>query len=288
MGVDLCVIIKSNFRKREDRDATILKLRETADLLNSTMGENRYYPDLTEAGGELCIRDSNENDDFMSLELYNGFWLMDTAWRHHQYYIKNMWLRKMIYDYVILLGQNDAWPCAEYYAWNSNILEDPTRTFEEWEQYCIDKLKHGIEDLDINEILYRKELFYNGDSIQHDTFADYHKKMKVYNELYRDYTLLEMNKVGPMLYLQKDCKKYLLNTDNLEFITGGAIDGYDMLDTSQYAWVKIGKEIAIVSPEGKLVSDFMKAHFFSQGGHEKDGMYHEYIRNIEGTFELEI
>ena len=32
----------------------------------------------------------------------------------------------------------------------------------------------------------------------------------------------------------------------------------------------------------------MKAHFYSNGDYEEDGKYHEYIRTLEGTFELEI
>ena len=292
MSVSLSIIIKTDFRKRHDREATLKKLEETAAILNKAEGVESYFVDTDDTFDQWCIRgidDEHYFDHFlMEVYLFNGFLHLDTAFRDHQYFTKTLGIRKTIYDYATSLGQTEAWPCSEFYTWNSGILENHLRTFEEWEEYCIKRMGHEIKDFNLGEVLERKELFYYNDGVCHDTFEDYHKKMKVYNDLYSDYTLLEMNKVGPMLYLQKDSKKYLLNTDTQEFITGGPIDAYDMLDTCQYAWVKKNKETAIVSPRGELVSDFMKAHFFSQGDYDEDRKYHEYIRTLEGIFELEI
>lgn len=292
MSVSLSIIIKTDFRKRNDRDATLKKLEEIAAILNEAEGVYSYYVDTSLSFDQWCITgvdDDNYFDHFLSqVWLFNGFLTFETAFRDHQYFTKTMGIRKTIYDYVTSLGQTEVWPCSEFYTWNCDILEDHLRTFEEWEEYCAKRMGHEIKDFNIDEVLERKELFYHSDGVCHDTFEDYHKKMRVYNDLYSDYTLLEMNKVGPMLYLQKDSKKYLLNSDTLEFITGGPIDAYDMLDTCQYAWVKKDKKTAIVSPKGELVSDFMKAHFYSQGDYDEDRKYHEYIRTLEGIFELEI
>ena len=288
MSVSLSIIIKNDFRMRHDRDATLKKLEETAAILNEAEGIDSYFVDTDDTFDQWCIRDSDDGHFFMELWLFNGFWHMETSFGDHQYYVKTMGIRKTVYDYVSSLGQTEAWPCSEFYTWNSGILENHLRTFKDWEEFCVKRMGHEIMDLKLNEILERKEYFYHSDGVCHDTFEDYHKKMRVYNDLYSDFSLLEMNKVGPMLYLQKDSKKYLLNTDKLEFITGGPVDAYDMLDTCQYAWVKKNKETAIVSPKGELVSNFMKAHFYSQGDYDKDRNYHEYIRTLEGTFELEI
>lgn len=288
MSVDLSIIIKTDFRKRHDKVATLKKLEETAAILNKAEGTNSYFVDTEDTFDQWCIRDNDEGHFFIELWLFNGFWHMETSFGEHQYFTKTMGVRKSVYDYTILLGQTEALPCSEFYTWNSKIFDDYLITFEGWEEYCVKRMGHEIKAFNLNEVLERKDLFYHSDGVCHDTFIDFHKKMKVYNDLYSDYTLLEMNKVGPMLYLQKDSKKYLLNTDTLEFITGGPIDAYDMLDTCQYAWVKRNKETAIVSPKGELVSNFMKAHFYSKGDYDENRNYHEYIRTLEGTFVLEI
>ena len=292
MSVSLSIIIKTDFRKRHDRDATLKKLEETAAILNKAEGVKSYFVDTDDTFDQWCIRGIDDehyfDHFFMEVWLFNGFLVFETAFRDHQYFTKTLGIRKTVYDYATSLGQTEAWPCSEFYTFNSDALENYLRTFEEWEEYCVKKMGHEIKDFNLGEVIERKELFYHSDGVCHDTFEDYHKKMRAYNDLYSDFTLLEMNKVGPMLYLQKDSKKYLLNTDTLEFITGGPIDAYDMLDTCQYAWVKKNKETAIVSPKGELVSDFMKAHFYSQGDYDEDRNYHEYIRTLEGLFELEI
>ena len=288
MSVDLSVIIRTDFRERDKEEATLKKLEETAAILNKSEGTTSYLVDTDDSFDRWCIRDLSEGHFFIELWLFNGFWHMETSFGYHQYFTRTMGIRKTIYGYAMLLGQKDVWPCEEYYTWNSGILEEPTRTFEEWKEYCVDRIKHEIKEYDAREILERKDYYYDGDGVRHDTFEDYHKKKSVYNEHFSGYTLLEMNKIAPIIYLQKDSKKYLVNTDTLEFVTGGPIDAYDMLDTSHYSWVKKDKLTAILSPEGKLVSDFMKAHFYSNGDYEEDRQYHEYIRDLDSDFVMEI
>lgn len=288
MSVDLSVIIRTDFRERDNEEATLKKLEETAAILNKSEGTTSFVVDKDDSFDQWCIRDNDYVHFFMRLELFNGFWHMETGFRYHQYFTKTMDIRNTIYGYAMLLGQTDAWLCEEYYTWNSGILEEPTRTFEEWKEYCVDRIKHVIREYDAREVLERRDYFYYGDGVRHDSFEDYHKKMRVYSEYFSGYTLLEMNNVAPIIYLQKDSRKYLVNTDTIEFITGGPIDAYDMLDTCHYSWVKKDKLTAILSPEGKLVSDFMKAHFYSNGDYEEDGQYHEYIRNLDSDFVMEI
>ncbi len=287
MSVDLSVIIRTDFRKRDNEEATLKKLEETAAILNKSEGTTSYVVDTDDSFDQWCIRD-DDDDHYLYLELYNGFWHMETSFRYHQYFTKTMDVRKTIYGYAMLLGQTDAWLCEEFYTWNCGILEEPTRTFEEWKEYCVDRIKHEIKEYDTREVLERKKYFYDGDGVRHDSFEDYHKKMRVYSEHFSGYTLLEMNKVAPIIYLQKDSRKYLVNTDTLEFVTGGPIDAYDMLDTSHYSWVRKENLTAILSPEGKLVSDFMKAHFYSNGNYDEDRRYHEYIRDLDSDFVMEI
>ena len=80
------------------------------------------------------------------------------------------------------------------------------------------------------------------------------RKMKgngIYKEQYSDYDLLEMLDVGPLLYLKKDGKKYMLNIETNSFLTGGSIDSYQMVDTCHYFTLMKNKKKALFSNEGK-------------------------------------
>lgn len=98
MSVDLSVIIRTDFRKRDNEEATLKKLEETAAILNKSEGTTSYVVDTDDSFDQWCIRD---DDHYLYLELYNGFWHMETSFRYHQYFTKTMGIRKTIYDYAI-------------------------------------------------------------------------------------------------------------------------------------------------------------------------------------------
>ena len=128
------------------------KLEETAAILNKAEGVYSYFVDTDDSFDRWCIRDIDDRHFFMELWLFNGFWHMETSFGDHQYFTKTMGIRKTVYDYAVLLGQTEVWPCSEYYTWNSGIFEDHLRTFEEWEEYCIKQIGHEILKLNLNAI----------------------------------------------------------------------------------------------------------------------------------------
>ena len=180
MSVDLSVIIRTDFRERDKEEATLKKLEETAAILNKSEGTTSYLVDTDDSFDRWCIRDLSEGHFFIELWLFNGFWHMETSFGYHQYFTRTMGIRKTIYGYAMLLGQKDVWPCEEYYTWNSGILEEPTRTFEEWKEYSFliestsTEKKYMVHELDgagegTNEIflpLYLKGQFPIGDTMQ--------------------------------------------------------------------------------------------------------------------------
>ena len=286
MGYDCSIMIRTDFRKRHDKEATLKKLEETAAILNNAEGANSYVVRIDDTFDKWCITEGDDEQFFMNLELYNGFWHMETGFGYFQYFEKVHSIRRSVYEYVKLLGEIEAWPCDERYSWNSDILSDYCVKFEEWIAYCEKGQGKKIEELDIRDVMNRKEQFYQGNLVYHDSFEDYHQKEKIYKELYPDYDLLEMLDVGPLLYLKKDGKKYMLNTETNSFLTGGSIDSYQMVDTCHYFTLMKNKKKALFSNEGKQITDFRDAHFYSK--HEYEGGYHQSIRDLDSNFILDI
>lgn len=271
---------------RHDREATLKKLEETAFLLNNAEGANSYVVWTDDTFDQWCIRDSDDGHFFMELWLFNGFWHMETGFNYSQYFYKVHSIRRCVYEYAKILGEKEAWPCDERFSWNSDVLSDYCRTFEDWIALCEKELGKKIEKLDIRDVMNSKDQFYQGDLVYYDSFEDYHQKEKIYKEQYSDYDLLEMLDVGPLLYLKKDGKKYMLNTEINSFLTGGPIDSFQMVDTCHYFTLIKDKKKALFSNEGKQITDFGDAHFYSK--HEYEGGYHQRIRDLDSDFVLDI
>ena len=56
MGYDCSVMIRTDFRKRHDKNATLKKLKDTAAILNNAEGVNSYIVDTEETFDRWCIR----------------------------------------------------------------------------------------------------------------------------------------------------------------------------------------------------------------------------------------
>ena len=286
MGYDCSIMIKTDFRKRHEKEATLKKLEETAAILNNAEGANSFVVWTDDSFNQWCIREGDDEQFFMELGLFNGFWHMETGFHYSQYFYKAHSIRRSVYEYVKLLGEKEAWPCDERFSWNSHVLSDYCRTFEDWVALCEKELGKKIEKLNIRDVMNRKDQFYQGDLVYYDSFEDYHQKEKIYKKLYSDYDLLEMLDVGPLLYLKKDGKKYMLNIETNSFLTDGPIDSYQMVDTCHYFTLIKDKKKALFSNEGTQITDFRNAHFYSK--HEYEGGYHNRIRDLDSDFVLDI
>ena len=177
MSVGMSLVVRNDFRQRHDVVATVKKLSETAEMLCHVLKTNELLLDFHYEENYFRIYDNREKDDeFMDILLFNGFWLIDTAWRYHQYFSyleERFWLREMLYKYVILLGQNEAYACTEFFTWNGGLLEDEENTtFEDWQQGCIQKIGHEIQMLDVEDVKFYKDTFYNKEPVYLDKFLD--------------------------------------------------------------------------------------------------------------------
>lgn len=179
MGVDLSLVVRNNFAERKNRKATLAKLEAVKKLLNEKFGDGSFsIVNIEEDEYEdLYISDARQEgkDDLMSIYLYDGFWLIDTAWRYHQYFSiieYKFWLRQRMFKYVRLLGMTEAYACADYQTWNNKYWIDEDTTFEYWLKECCKDIGHNIEVLDIQDVINHEEIFYNKEAVYLDTFSD--------------------------------------------------------------------------------------------------------------------
>ena len=88
MGYDCSIMIRTDFRKRHDKEATLKKLEETAAILNNAEGANSYVVRIDDTFDKWCITEGDDEQFFMNLELYNGFWHMETGFGYFQCFEK--------------------------------------------------------------------------------------------------------------------------------------------------------------------------------------------------------
>ena len=175
MGVDLCLIVKNRFAQRENHATTLSIIEETVVKLNSKLNTDVFKVFQDEDNDEFTIMDSRQDGDFIDISIYNGFWMIDTGWRYHQYFNiidDQLWLRERMYKYIPLLEASEAYVCAEYCAWNNALWKDSKMTFADWEDLCRRELGHDIEILDLNDVKNREEYYYNKDAVYLDKFED--------------------------------------------------------------------------------------------------------------------
>ena len=151
---DLALIIKNDFNQRCDDKATLKKIEETTEMLNRELKTDVFKTFQDAEFNDYKVVDTRKKGEFIEIDTFNGFWMVDTGWRYHQYfqiYDGKLWLREMMAKYVRLLGATEAYVCIEYNAWNSKFWKEEKTTFLDWFAGCTAELGHPIETLDLDD-----------------------------------------------------------------------------------------------------------------------------------------
>ena len=152
---DLSIIVKNDFNQRSDEKVTLKKIEETTEMLNRELKTDVFKTFQDPEYNDYEVIDTRkDNDEIMEITIYDGFWMIDTGWRYHQYFHIHegkLWLRDMMSKYVRLLGATEAYVCIEYNSWNSQFWKDEKTTFDDWLAGCTADLGHSIETLNLND-----------------------------------------------------------------------------------------------------------------------------------------
>jgi len=260
MGVDISCMIRNRFHSKDNHEACMKYINETLDSLNGHYsGQYRFDQyEFDDMQTYQIIENEEEDDLFMDLQLYNGFWHVEMGFHYCQYFFKTLWLRKKLYELARLLGESEIWPCSEYYAWNSAAvnLDDELIDFEMWKQQAAKGLGKPIPTLDIEDVLNCKYYFYDAEEVYFDPCLDYNEKVKVCESSFSEYKIKNLLSCGPCVLLEKDNRLFLLNTKNKKFVIEGSIDELvDFYGGYRFYVVKDGKS-ALFDRFGNQLSEF--------------------------------
>lgn len=153
MGCDVSYIVKNDFRKVEDKKASIDYMRNTIAML-----KEKLHIDNPEEDFEMTCPDDEgyEKEYFFYLPeslvcfyLHNGFWNIDSN-IHQRIMLYNDVVRRRARELVSILGQKELWYAIDTYT-NFGICEaNPTITFEEWFAHAKEKFKEWLIEEDRN------------------------------------------------------------------------------------------------------------------------------------------
>ena len=207
-----------------------------------------------------------------SINLYKGFWDIETAWGYGQYFDREggpSVLQRDFFDMAQDFGCSDAYICSEFCTWNGGDVEH--LTFTEWLEEM--QSRYG----EIQEITPEVD-YWNSDErpfpqVFHDSFTALKDEMTQLADKVSKlgYQANGISSVGwYFITVSKDGKVYLMNKVTFELLIPGPIDYFMDLNCSSFEIVSGGKNMLFTS-DGHKIFETGKGHFFwewdSESGH---------------------
>lgn len=264
MGVDCSMILRDDsLRQLKTREEKINRIRGIEDFLIKKYGiANRDDAiEFEDFDDEQFLRFNFEPYGIVSINLYNGFWDIETAWRYHNYFSSEngpSGLPDYFFDIAQDFGCNDAYICSEYCTWNGGDVEH--YTFEEWLEAM--HKRYG----DIPEITPETRFggYDNGfPEVFHESFQS---QKKIMAELSEKVTMLGYSPNGIsrigwyFITVSKKGKVYVMNRDTLTLLIPEAIDFWMDLNCSSFEVVSKGKTM-LFACNGQKLFEADKGHF---------------------------
>ena len=274
MGVDCSMILRDDslceLKTFEERMARIQVIEDYLVKKYGITNREEAIKDRTLDGDRYPSFDFKPYD-IVSINMYDGFWEIETGWRYSQYFDKNggpSGLQKAFYDIARDFGCDEAYICSEFCAWNGGDLED--HHFDEW-----------LEDMrsrfgEIRELT--SDTRYHWDSkvfpeVVHDSFTACKEKMADLSKRIasKGYKVNKIYCLGwYFITVSKKGKVYLMNKETLELLIPEPIDYFMDMNCSSFEIVSRGKYMLYTS-DGRKIFETEKGHFFwmwdSESGH---------------------
>ena len=153
MGVDCSMILRDdslrNMNAPEERLAKIQAIQNYLVKKYGIANCDEAIP-WTDNDRGVFPRFNFKPYGIVSINMYDGFWEIETAWRYSQYFDENGGpsdLQNDFYDIALDFGCDDAYICSEYCAWNGGDLEK--HNFDEWLEDMRSRFGE-IRDIDAN------------------------------------------------------------------------------------------------------------------------------------------
>lgn len=266
MSVDCSMILRDDsLLELKTLEEKVARIKKMEDFLMKKYGVSNRKDAVSyeELDDESDLRFDFDPYGIVSINLYKGFWEIETAWGYSQYFDREggpSSLQRDFFDMAQDFGCSDAYVCSEHCTWNGCAVEN--LTFSEW----IDEMRSRYGD--IREITPEVD-YWNSDEkpfpeVFHESFVALKDEMAQLSEKVSNlgYQANGISCVGWFfITVSKDGKVYLMNKETFELLIPGPIDYFMDLNRSSFEIVSEGKNMLFTS-DGHKLFETRKGHFF--------------------------
>lgn len=269
MGVDITHIIENSFFDTSNREQNIAFLEQTRLKLSDFYFNKRAFNVRVEEFEDYPIEyyiDSNIRG--MEIQLAKGFWNVQSFFRYYQLFSysnpKNYWLRKQIFDLMRALDQKRVIHCDEYQSWNRNYgkeREFPNDfTLDEWLKLRKEKIPIFNADMTPSRVNWDNNFDYS--DIYYDYFDDCFKELQEIRNLFPDYEINQINRIGDNFILgKKNNKLFLLDENTQEPLKDVEFDGVSLELNGTVFILQLEDKQSLFSNKGIQMTDFRAGEF---------------------------
>jgi len=214
-----------------------------------------------ELDDENYLRFRFEPYDVVSVNMYNGFWEIESAYRYSQYFSDDgtsTGVRNLFFSIARDLGCDDGYVCSEHCTWNGESLE--RMTFEDWIARMKERFgemreytpaqKYGEPEGDFPEVF-------------HDDFAECKAEFQEVETKLGEmgYRANGIDRIcGQFLTASKEGKTYIVDSSTWTLLLPDPVDYYQDMNTYAFE-VMVGQKRVLFSSEGRKIFESDKGHF---------------------------
>lgn len=264
MGVDCSMILRDdslrNMNAHEDRLARILAIQDYLVKKYGIANRKEAIP-WTEDDGGRFPRFNFEPYGICSINMYDGFWEIETAWRFSQYFDENggpSGLQSEFFDIAQDFGCDEAYICSEFCAWNGGELE--MRSFDEWLEEMHSRFGE-IREIDASTKYHHDTKVFP--DVFHESFTECKGKMEELSRRVaaKGYSANGIHTIGwHFITVMKNDRVFVMNRDSLELLLTTPVDFWLDLNRSSFEVVSAGKTY-LFACNGEILFETDKGHF---------------------------
>ncbi|MBR3578704.1 MAG: hypothetical protein IKN98_07975 [Bacteroidales bacterium] len=294
MGTDISHIVKHDFKKFHDRNAS----KTYCESILSHLRKELLLGDGDPEWDEMKILD--EEDDFLRMKLADydvTLHLLPDLWEIESYdrfshIVMGDRVRKNAFDVVRALGAKEVWHASDYFGWLGG-LSYPGCDFEEWMEYLGQEYGKPIQELSPADFWkLGPDGYLDYEPIYHDNFKECFDEFERLQESIPDYRLLGISRVGDhFLRCEKNGELYLIDERWKTPFIDAPVHTYWTFD-GHFVVIKDGKS-ALYDSRGVKLTPFVKGLFEKESTRkpvQRGGikMYHEQtiVKNVEARLSL--
>ena len=210
---------------------------------------------------ENWLRFRFEPYDVVSVNMYNGFWEIESAYRYSQYFSDDgtsTGVRRLFFDIARDLGCDDGYVCSEHCTWNGESLE--SMSFEDWIARMKERFGEMREYTPAQKYGEPKGDF---PEVFHDDFAECKIELSDVETKVKElgYCANGIDRIcGRFLTASRDGKTYIIDSTTWSLLLPVPVDCYQ--DMNSYAFeVTVGEKRFLFSSEGHKIFESDKGYF---------------------------